>query len=97
MGFPVSVVVSSASPCLYMRIQTAANTDVEGSWAAEMSFFITIPFITAVLHSCGANVLYIQMNRVTPRELVFDFFSFNYFVSLFFFFFFFLNFSDFFF
>lgn len=71
MGFLISVVVFLLSPCLYMGIHTAANTDVKGSkpesqLRKEVVIFITVllsppPIFTAVLHSCGANVLYIQM------------------------------------
>lgn len=70
MGFPVSVVVFLLHPaftCESIRPPTLTLKAATGRRLRRRVFtFITVLFITAVLRSCGANVLYIQMKRVTP-------------------------------
>lgn len=77
MGFPISVVVFLLHPaftCESIWLPILVLKAVAKSWLwRRVSFFNTVLFITAVLHS-GANVLYIQMKWVTLVWACLDFY-----------------------
>ncbi len=75
MGFPVSVVVFLLHPaftCESIRLPILTFKAARPTEERRV-FILTVLFITAVLHSCGANVLYIQMKWVTPVWACLDF------------------------